>query len=151
MWARRWRLITIRRHAWLGMQSRPRAIHLSPSRPLSFCSMCHEQLSLSHRPGLQSLTSVVVAEMLHRSQTYQGLLISSRLVLDRGLKNCLRATSWRTRSHCCLCSRSTSEQTANFFWTAAVVAVDWLPRSVMLQFSFVFTPITSCPWFRLLS
>ena len=50
--------------------------------------------------------------------------------------NCSRATSWRTRSHCCPCS--TSELTANFFWTAAVVAVDRLPRSMMLQFSFVF-------------
>ena len=53
-----------------------------------------------------------------------------------GDENCLRATSWRTRSHCCPCS--TSELTANFFWTAAVVAVDRLPRSMMLQFSFVF-------------
>ena len=35
------------------------------------------------------------------------------------------------RSHCCPCS--TSELTANFFWTA-VVAVDRLPRSMMLQF-----------------
>ena len=53
-----------------------------------------------------------------------------------GDENCLRATSWRTRSHCCPCS--ISELTANFFWTAAVVAVDRLPRSMMLQFSFVF-------------
>ena len=53
-----------------------------------------------------------------------------------GDENCLRATSWRTRSHCC--PRSTSELTANFFWTADVVAVDRLPRSMMLQFSFVF-------------
>ena len=53
-----------------------------------------------------------------------------------GDENCLPATSWRTRSHCCPCS--TSELTANFFWTAAVVAVDRLPRSMMLQFSFVF-------------
>ena len=52
-----------------------------------------------------------------------------------GMKNCLRATSLQTRSHCCPCS--TSEMTANFFWTAAVVAVDRLPRSMMLQFSFV--------------
>ena len=37
-----------------------------------------------------------------------------------GDENCLRATSWRTRSHCCPCS--TSELTANFFWTSAVVA-----------------------------
>ena len=53
-----------------------------------------------------------------------------------GDENWLPATSWRTRSHCCPCS--TSELTANFFWTAAVVAVDRLPRSMMLQFSFVF-------------
>ena len=53
-----------------------------------------------------------------------------------GDENCLRATSWRTRSHCCPCS--TSELTANFFWASAVVAVDRLPRSMMLQFSFVF-------------
>ena len=32
--------------------------------------MCHEQLSLSHWPSLQSLTSVVVGEMLRRSETY---------------------------------------------------------------------------------
>ena len=50
------------------MQSRCRAVHLSPSRPLSFFSMCHEQLSLSHRPSLQSLTSVIsVGEMLRRT------------------------------------------------------------------------------------
>ena len=57
------------------------AVHLSPSRPLSFCSMCHEQLSLSHRPSLQSSTSVVVGEMLRRSETYPRRLVSSRLVL----------------------------------------------------------------------
>ena len=68
------------------MQSRPCAVHLSPSRPLSFCSMCHEQLSLSHRPSLQSLTSVVVGEMLRWSETYPRRLLSSRLVLDRGMK-----------------------------------------------------------------
>ena len=101
------------RLSW-GMQSRPRAVHLSLSRPLSFCSMCHEQLSLSHRPSLQSLASVVVGEMLRQSETYPRRLVSSRLVLDRGMKNCLPATSWRTRSHCCPCS--TSELTANFFW-----------------------------------
>ena len=39
------------------------------------------------------------------------------------------------RSHCCPCS--TCELTANFFYTAAVVAVDRLPRSMMLRFSFV--------------
>ena len=75
-------------HAW-GMQSRPRAVHPSPStcsRPLSFCSMCYEQLSLSHRPSLQLLTSVVVGEMLRRSETYPRRLVSSRLVLDRGMK-----------------------------------------------------------------
>ena len=64
--------------------------YLSPStcsRPLSFCSMCYEQLSLSHRPSLQSLTSVVVGEMLRRSETYPRRLVSSsRLVLDRGMK-----------------------------------------------------------------
>ena len=54
-----------------------------------------------------------------------------------GDENCLRANSWRTWNHCC--PRSTTELTANFFWTAAVVAVDRLPRSMMhmLQFSFV--------------
>ena len=107
--------------------------------------MCHEQLSLSHRPSLQSLTSVVVVEMLRRSETYPRWLVSSRLVLDQGMKNCLRATSWRTQSHCCPCS--TSELTANFLWTAAVVVVDRLPKSMMLQFSFVFVHVTSCPWF----
>ena len=65
--------------------------YLSPStcsRPLSFCSMCYEQLSLSHRPSLQSLTSVVVGEMLRRSGTDPRRLVSgsSRLVLDRGMK-----------------------------------------------------------------
>ena len=116
------------------MQSSPRAVHLSPSRLLSFCSMCHEQLSLSHRSSLQSLTSSCGRDA-PRSETYPRRLVSSRLVLDRGMKNCLRATSWLTRSHCCPCS--TSELTANFFWTAAAVAVDRLPRSMMLQFSFV--------------
>ena len=48
--------------------------------------MCYEQLSLSHRPSLQSLTSVVVGEMLRRSETYPRRLVSSRLVLDRGIK-----------------------------------------------------------------
>ena len=48
--------------------------------------MCYEQLSLSHRPSLQSLTSVVVGEMLRRSETYPKRLVSSRLVLDRGMK-----------------------------------------------------------------
>ena len=64
-------------------------LYLSPStcsRPLSFCSMCYEQLSLSHRPSLQSLTSVVEGEMLRRSETYPRRLVSSRLVLDRGMK-----------------------------------------------------------------
>ena len=56
------------------------------SRPLPFSSMCYEQLSLSHRPSLQSLTSVVVGEMLRRSETYPRRLVSSRLVLDRGMK-----------------------------------------------------------------
>ena len=111
------------------------AVHLSPSRPVSFCSMCHEQMSLSHRPSLQSLTSVVVGKMLRWSETYPRRLVSSRLVLDRGMRNCLWATSWRTQSHCCPCSAC--ELTANFFWTAAVVVVDRLPRSMMLQFSFV--------------
>ena len=63
--------------------------YLSPStcsRLLSFCSMCYEQLSLSHRPSLQSLTSVLVGDMLHRSETYPRRLVSSRLVLDRGMK-----------------------------------------------------------------
>ena len=74
------RLIAIRRHA-RGMQSRPRAVDLSPStcsRPLSFCSMCYEQLSLSYRPTLQSLTSVIVGEMLRRSETYPRRLVSCR-------------------------------------------------------------------------
>ena len=48
--------------------------------------MCYEQLSLSHRPSLQSLTSVVVGEMLRRSEIYPRRLVSSRLVLDRGMK-----------------------------------------------------------------
>ena len=48
--------------------------------------MSYEQLSLSHRPSLQSLTSVVVGEMLRRSETYSRRLVSSRLVLDRGMK-----------------------------------------------------------------
>ena len=48
--------------------------------------MCYEQLSLSHRPSLQSLTSVVVGEMLRRSETYPRRLVSSRVVLDRGMK-----------------------------------------------------------------
>ena len=95
-------------------------------------SSCH---CMGHRPSLQSLTSVVVGEMLRRSETYPRRLVSSRLVLDQGMKNCLRAASWRTRSHCCPCS--TSDLAANFFWTAAVVAVDWLPRSMMLRFSSV--------------
>ena len=47
--------------------------------------MCYEQLSLSHRPSLQSLTSVVLGEMLRRSETYPRRLVSSRLVLDRGM------------------------------------------------------------------
>ena len=67
----------------------PACCHLSPltcSRPLSFCSVCYEQLSLSHQPSLQSLTSVVVGEMLRRSETYPRRLVSSRLVLDRGWK-----------------------------------------------------------------
>ena len=42
--------------------------------------------ALSHRPSLQSLTSVVVGEMLRRSETNQRRLVSSRLVLDRGMK-----------------------------------------------------------------
>ena len=70
-------------------------------KALSNCSMCHEQLSLSHRPSLQSLTSVVFGEMLHRSETYPLRLVSSTLVLNRGMKNCLQATSWRTRIHSC--------------------------------------------------
>ena len=48
--------------------------------------MCYEQLSPSHRPSLQSLTSVFVGEMLRRSETYPRRLVSSRLVLDRGMK-----------------------------------------------------------------
>ena len=49
--------------------------------------MCYEQLSLSYRPTLQSLTSVIVGEMLRRSETYPRPLVSSRLaVLDRGMK-----------------------------------------------------------------
>ena len=48
--------------------------------------MCYEQLSVSHRPSLQSLTSVLVGEMLRRSETYPRRLVSSRLVLDRGMK-----------------------------------------------------------------
>ena len=48
--------------------------------------MCYKQLSLSHRPSLQSLTSVVVGEMLRRSKTYPRWLLSSRLMLDRGMK-----------------------------------------------------------------
>ena len=48
--------------------------------------MCYEQPSLSYRPSLQSLTSVVVGEMLRRSETYPRRLVSSRLVLDRGMK-----------------------------------------------------------------
>ena len=64
-----------------------------------------------------------------------------------GDENCLRATSWRTRSHCCPCS--TSELTANFFWTAAVVAVDRL-RWCFSSVSFL-CGVTSCPWFRPLS
>ena len=48
--------------------------------------MCYEQLSLSYRPSLQSLTSVIVGEMLRRSETYPRRLVSSRLVLDRGMK-----------------------------------------------------------------
>ena len=52
--------------------------------------------------------------------------------------NWWRATSWRTRSHCC--PYSTGKLTVNFSWTAAAVAVDRLSRSmnqIMLQFSFV--------------
>ena len=48
--------------------------------------MCYGQLSLSYRPTLQSLTSVIVGEMLRRSETYPRRLVSSRLVLDRGMK-----------------------------------------------------------------
>ena len=50
--------------------------------------MCYERLSLSHRrrPSLQSLTSEVVGEMLRRSETYPRRLVSSRLILDRGMK-----------------------------------------------------------------
>ena len=99
--------------------------------PCRFAQCATSSCHMSHRPSLQSLASVVMGEMLRRSETYPRRLVSSRLVLDRGMKNCLRATSWRTRSHCCPCS--TSELTANFFWTAAVVAVDRLPRSMMLQ------------------
>ena len=71
------------------MQSRPRAVHLSPFnmfKALVVLLMCYEQLSLSHRPSLQSLASVVVGEMLRRSETYPRRLVSSRLVLDRGMK-----------------------------------------------------------------
>ena len=123
------------------MQSRPRAVDLSPStcsRPLSFCSMCYEQLSLSHRPSLQSLTSVLSCG--RDAPPKWNLPATTRLQqvgARSGDENCLRATSWRTRSHCCPCS--TSELTANFFWTAAVVAVDRLSRSMMkasVQFRF---------------
>ena len=48
--------------------------------------MCYKQLLLSHRPSLLSLTSVVVGEMLSRSETYPRRLVSSRLVLDHGMK-----------------------------------------------------------------
>ena len=126
-------------HAW-RMQSRPRAVRLSPSRPLIVVL-----LNVPRAAVTESLTqlavvdqrtgTVVVGEMLRQSETYPRRLISRRLVLDRGMKNCLPATSWRTRSHCCPCS--TSELTANFFCTAAVVMVDRLPRLMMLQFSFV--------------
>ena len=119
--------------------NRARVTYLSPStcsRPLSFCSMCYEQLPLSHRPSLQSLTSIVVGEMLRQSENLpRDGLVSRRLVLDRGMKIVYEPLLDGTRSHCCPCS--TSELTANFFWTAAVVAVDRLPRSMMLQFSFV--------------
>ena len=37
--------------------------------------MCYEQLSLTYRPGLQSLTSVIVGEMLRRSETYPRRLV----------------------------------------------------------------------------
>ena len=127
--------------------NRARVLSICPlqhvSRPWSFCSMCYEQLSLSYRPTLQSLTSVIVGEMLRRSETYPRRLVSSRVGARSGDENCLRATSWRTRSHCCPCS--TSELTANFFWTSAVVAVamDRLPRSMMLQFSFVFVHVSA--------
>ena len=142
------RLIAIQRHAW-GMQSRPRAVHLSPSGPLSFSSRCHEQLSLSYRPSLQSLTTVVVGEMSAEVKPTRD---------DSSPASWCSIGGWKIVYEPLLGGREATvvhavvvSWPANFFWTAAGVAVDRLPRSMMLQFSFVFVRVNSCPWFRPLS
>ena len=126
----------IRKHP-SGMQSRPRAVHMSPSssRPLAFCSMYHEQLSLSHRHSLRSLTSVVWARC---SAEVKPTHDDSSPAVGAWCSDEKLFTSHFLTDAKPLCPCSTSELTANFFWTAVVVAVDRLPRSMMLQFRFVF-------------
>ena len=126
--------------------------YLSPStcsRPLSFCSMCYEQLSLSHRPSLQSLTSVVVGEMLRRSETYPRRLVSSRLVLDRGMKivyQPLLDGREATVVHAVLVSWQQTSS-GQLQWSRWIGFQDrWCFSSV----SFL-CGVTSCPWFRPLS
>ena len=126
--------------------------YLSPStcsRPLSFCSMWYEQLSLSHRPSLQSLTSVVVGEMLRRSETYPRRLVSSRLVLDLGMKivyEPLLDGREATVVHAVLVSWQQTSS-GQLQWSQWIGFQDrWCFSSV----SFV-CGVTSCPWFRPLS
>ena len=127
--------------------------YLSPStcsRPLSFCSMCYEQLSLSHRPSLQSLTSVVVGEMLRRSETYPRRLVSSRLVLDRGMTKIvyepLLGGREATVVHAVLVSWQQTSS-GQLQWSRWIGFQDrWCFSSV----SFL-CGVTSCPWFRPLS
>ena len=126
------------------------------SRPLSFCSMCYEQLSMSHRPSLQSLTSVVVGEMLCRSETYPRRLVSSRLVLDRGMKivyvnyEPLLDGREATVVHALLVSWQQTSS-GQLQWSRWIGFQDrWCFSSV----SFLCTRtcgVTSCPWFRPLS
>ena len=136
-----------------------RSVPSTCSRPLSFCSMCYEQLSLSYRPTLQSLTSVVVGEMLRRNETYPRRLVSSRLVLDWGLKvvyEPLLDGREATVVHAVLVSWQQTSS-GHLQWSRWIGFQDrWCFSSV----SFLCTRtacgvttcgVTSCPWFRPLS
>ena len=137
-WPRGRRLIAIRRHAW-GNAIAPACCS---SVPFNMFKALVVLLSVVRAAITESPTQLAVVDQRSYGRdapSKWNLPAMTRLQqvgARSGDGNCLRATSWRTRSHCCPCN--TSELTANFFWTAAVVAVDRLPRSRMLQFSFVF-------------
>ena len=118
------------------MQSRPRAVHLSPSRPLLFCSMCHEH-AVTESP---TQLAVVDQRSCGRDAPPKWNLPTTTRLQQVGARSGdekLFTSNFLTDAKPQLSMQYPWAGSELLLESCSGRAVDRLPRSMILQFSFV--------------